>query len=116
MGSLILMPSLAVKPLIAVIGMFVWAVAAFIIVPPLQIRAMNAASGAPSLAASINIAGFNLGNALGAGAGSGVLKAGLGYSYVSYAGGLMAGIALLLFMILRARRATHNKQILNANS
>ncbi|WP_417877941.1 MFS transporter [Vibrio sp.] len=116
MGSLILMPSLAVNHWIAIVGMFVWAVAAFIIVPPLQIRAMNAASGAPSLAASINIAGFNLGNAVGAGVGSGVLKAGLGYSYVSYAGGLMAGVALLLLIVLRSRTTTQSEPLLDSNA
>lgn len=101
MSSLLLMPFIAVNQITALLGLFVWAVAAFIIVPPLQIRAMNAASGAPSLAASLNIAGFNLGNALGASVGSGILNAGLGYSFVSYAGGLMAGVALLLLIILR---------------
>jgi DHA1 family inner membrane transport protein len=58
---------------------FFWGIATFAVVPPLQMRVMNAAQGAPSLAASVNIGAFNLGNALGAAIGGGVIAAGLGY-------------------------------------
>lgn len=90
--------SLAVFPLVAgtqlgaAIGLFVWSVAAFAIVPPTQMRVMRAAVEAPGLASSVNIGAFNLGNAVGAALGAAVLSAGLGYGVVMVVG---AGLALL---------------------
>jgi DHA1 family inner membrane transport protein len=52
---------------------FLWGVASFALVPPLQIRVMSAAADAPNLASSVNIGAFNLGNAIGA-----ALRAGAG--------------------------------------
>jgi DHA1 family inner membrane transport protein len=82
----------------AAIGLLVWGAAAFAIVPPVQMRVMKAASEAPGLASSINVGAFNLGNALGAAIGAGVIGLGLGYASVSIAGGLLAaaGLALVL--------------------
>lgn len=82
----------------AAIGLLVWGAAAFAIVPPVQMRVMEAASEAPGLASSINVGAFNLGNALGAAIGAGVIGLGLGYASVSIAGGLLAaaGLALVL--------------------
>src|SRR5690606_37484999 len=60
----------------AAIGLVAWGAAAFAIVPPVQTRVMQAASEAPGLASSINIGAFNLGNAVGAALGSGVIKIG----------------------------------------
>jgi len=51
------------------IGLLLWGGAAFAIVPPVQMRVMEAASEAPGLASSINVGAFNLGNALGAAVG-----------------------------------------------
>ncbi|HZV11314.1 MAG TPA: MFS transporter, partial [Novosphingobium sp.] len=56
---------------------FVWGVASFALVPPLQVRVMTAAADAPNLASSVNIGAFNLGNAFGAALGGGVIAAGL---------------------------------------
>ncbi|AUG54157.1 MFS transporter [Thalassospira marina] len=50
----------------AVITVGILGAAAFSTVPPLQMRVLAKAEGAPSLASSINIAAFNLGNAGGA--------------------------------------------------
>ncbi len=82
----------------AAVGLLVWGAAAFAIVPPVQMRVMEAASEAPGLASSINVGAFNLGNALGAAIGAGVIGLGLGYASVSIAGGLLAaaGLALVL--------------------
>ena len=82
----------------AAIGLLVWGAAAFAIVPPVQMRVMQAASEAPGLASSINVGAFNLGNALGAAIGAGVISLGLGYASVPIAGGLLAaaGLALVL--------------------
>jgi MFS transporter, DHA1 family, inner membrane transport protein len=76
------------------IGLF--GVAGFATVPPLQLRVMEKAAGAPALAAAANIAAFNLGNALGAWLGGMAIDAGLGYTAPNWIGGLLAlaGLAL----------------------
>lgn len=91
-------PWLARTPIGAAAGVFVWAVAAFALVPPVQMRVMRAASGAPGLASSVNIGAFNLGNAIGAALGAAVLDAGLGYAAVMVAGGGLALLGLLLVL------------------
>lgn len=83
----------------AAIGLLVWGAAAFAIVPPVQMRVMQAASEAPGLASSINVGAFNLGNALGAAIGAGVISLGLGYGAVSIAGGLLAAAGLGMVFI-----------------
>lgn len=82
----------------AAIGLLFWGAAAFALVPPVQMRVMLAASEAPGLASSINVGAFNLGNAVGAALGAGVISLGFGYAAVSIAGGLLAagGLALVL--------------------
>ncbi|SFJ70823.1 MFS transporter, DHA1 family, arabinose polymer transporter [Sphingomonas sp. NFR04] len=64
---------------------FLWGVASFALVPPLQVRVMTAAADAPNLASAVNIGAFNLGNAFGAALGGGVIAAGLGYPAVALA-------------------------------
>ncbi|GAB6899051.1 MFS transporter [Kineosporia succinea] len=63
----------------------------FATVPGLQMRIMNHAAHAPTLASGANIAAFNLGNAFGAWVGGLTLAAGLGYTSPLWAG---AGITL----------------------
>jgi len=77
---------------------FVWGIASFALVPPLQVRVMSAASAAPNLASSVNIGAFNLGNAIGAAIGGGVIGGGLGYPAVSLAGAATAVLGLLLVL------------------
>ena len=86
----------------AVATVFAWGVATFALVPPLQARVMGAASDAPTLASSINIGAFNLGNAAGAALGGGVIALKLGYGGVSVAGAGMAAAAFLT--VLASRR------------
>jgi MFS transporter, DHA1 family, inner membrane transport protein len=89
----------------AAIVLLLWGGAAFAIVPPVQMRVMQAASDAPGLASSINIGAFNLGNAIGAAVGGGVISAGLGYAAVPVAGGLMAAAGLgLVWLSHRSAR------------
>lgn len=85
----------------AALMMIVWGAATFGVVPPLQMRVMRVASEAPGLASSVNIGAFNLGNALGAAAGGGVITAGLGYSTVPVMGAVVAATGLLLVLINR---------------
>ncbi|MEC7691755.1 MAG: MFS transporter [Pseudomonadota bacterium] len=89
--------SVIVVPLI-----FLWGIASFAVVPPLQSLVVQEASEAPNLASAMNIGAFNLGNAVGAALGGGVISAGLGLPAVALAG---AGTALLgLLMVLVASR------------
>ena len=87
----------------AVATVFAWGVATFALVPSLQARVMSVASDAPSLASSINIGAFNLGNAIGAALGGGVISAGLGYAWVSIPGAAMAAGGLALVLLTRGR-------------
>jgi DHA1 family inner membrane transport protein len=89
----------------AAIGLVAWGAAAFAIVPPVQMRVMQAASEAPGLASSLNVGAFNLGNALGAAVGGAVISLGLGYAAVPVAGGLLAAAGLGLVWLGRARPA-----------
>ena len=90
---------------VSAVLIFLWGVASFALVPPLQMRVMAAASDAPNLASAVNIGAFNLGNAIGAALGGGVIGAGLGFPAVALAGAAasLAGL-VLLFSIRRSAR------------
>ena len=88
-------------PVTAAIAILIWGIASFAIVPPLQMRVMDAASDAPNLASAMNIGAFNLGNAIGAALGGGVIGAGLGLPAVSLAGAAMAAVALAMLLAFR---------------
>lgn len=94
-------PLLLTNEIAAGATLLLWGAAAFAIVPPVQTRVMLAAHDAPGLASSLNIGAFNLGNAIGAALGGGVLSAGLGYAAVPVAGGVCAVAALLLVWLGR---------------
>lgn len=90
-------------PVTAAIAILIWGIASFAIVPPLQMRVMDAASDAPNLASAMNIGAFNLGNAIGAALGGGVIGAGFGLPAVSLAGAMMAAMALAMLLAFRRR-------------
>lgn len=70
---------------------------AFATVPPLQMWVLEKADGAgQSLASSLNIAAFNLGNALGAWLGGFVIDHGLGLGAVTWVAALLPASGLLL--------------------
>lgn len=104
-------PILAQSQIGAAIALVIWGAATFALVPPLQMRVMSVAHEAPGLASSVNIGAFNLGNAVGAAAGALVLDLGWGYSAVSFAGALLAGLALLL-VLLQIKRESSPAQAL----
>jgi DHA1 family inner membrane transport protein len=93
------------SPAPAAFSIFAWGVATFALVPPLQMRVMAAAAQAPNLASSVNVGAFNLGNALGAAVGGGVISLGWGYPAVAIAGALLAAGGLLLVLVTRTRGA-----------
>jgi DHA1 family inner membrane transport protein len=82
---------------------FLWGIASFALVPPLQVRVMSAAADAPNLASSMNIGAFNLGNAIGAALGGGVIALGYGLPAVSLAGATLSMLGLA--GVLLARRS-----------
>ena len=93
---MLVLPLLLTSKVGALLGLLIWGIATFAIVPPVQIRVMQAAADAPGLAASVNIGAFNLGNALGAAAGGAVISAGWGYVAVPWAGAALAAAGLAL--------------------
>ncbi|MCE8039727.1 MFS transporter [Halomonas sp. MCCC 1A11062] len=90
-------------PLPAAASILIWGIASFAIVPPLQMRVMEAAKDAPNLASAVNIGAFNLGNAIGAALGGAVINVGLGYPAISLAGAAMAMLGLLMVLGLAWR-------------
>jgi len=80
----------------AVVTIFVWGVAIFAAVAPLQLRVVTAAHGAPNLASSLNQAAFNLGNATGAWLGGAALTSGAGYADLPWIGAGLAVAAALV--------------------
>jgi DHA1 family inner membrane transport protein len=67
------------------------------IVPALQIRLMDVAADAQTLAASLNHSAFNIANALGAWLGGVAIAAGLGWASTGWLGALLAIAGLLIF-------------------
>lgn len=95
---------------------FLWGVASFALVPPLQVRVMHAAADAPNLASAMNIGAFNLGNAIGAALGGGVIAAGLGYPAVALAGAAASALGLVAVIISVRRKYTMDQRQLCRNS
>ncbi len=97
----------ATSPLLAVPALFLMGAAGFATVPALQMRVMQHAGQAATLASGANIAAFNVGNGLGAWIGGVTITAGLGYTSPLWAGASLAAaaFALLVLAVARARRA-----------
>ena len=84
--SLFVLPLVIHAKVATLVVVFVWAMAAFGLVPGLQSRVVDKARDAPNLASTLNIAGFNLGNAGGAFLGGVVIDQGWGLPAVPVAG------------------------------
>jgi DHA1 family inner membrane transport protein len=78
----------------AIVTIFVWGIAAFATVPPLQARVVEKAKDAPNLASTLNIGAFNVGNAGGAWLGGAVLTHGHGLDALPWAAAVVALAAL----------------------
>ncbi|MGY5010923.1 MFS transporter [Streptomyces sp. 900105755] len=93
---------------VAVVLIFLIGFFGFATVPPLQKRVLDNAAGAPTLASSLNIGAFNLGNAIAAWLGGLTIDAGYGYASASAVGAAMAAAAVLVALLsvhLDTRRA-----------
>lgn len=64
---------------------------------------MGAANGAPSLASSVDIGAFNLGNAAGAAIGGLVIASGFSYPAVVITSSFIAALALAVVLITSKR-------------
>ncbi|MFC8182063.1 MFS transporter [Rhodococcus sp. NPDC057297] len=92
-------------PWFAFAWMFVLGAAGFSIIPPLASKLIGAASEAPHLAATVNIAGFQLANAAGAWIGSIALSGGNSVGILPAIGAVLAVAAVgLLFLSRRTAR------------
>lgn len=78
----------------AVVVLFLWGMAAFGTVPPLQTRVLDSAREAPNIASALNVGAFNLGNAGGALLGGLVIDGGFGLTAVPLAAALVALVGL----------------------
>lgn len=90
----------------AEITLSLWAAAAFAAVPALQINVVTYGKKAPNLVSTLNIAAFNVGNAIGAWVGGVVIAQGLGLTSVplAAAGIALLGLVLCLVTFSRAKR------------
>jgi DHA1 family inner membrane transport protein len=94
-------------PFTAVVFVGLLGVASFATVAPMQLRVLEKASGAgQNLASSLNIAAFNLGNALGAWVGGVVIERGPGLQALGWVAALLtlAGLAIALWSRALDRR------------
>lgn len=82
--------------------------AAFATVSPLQLWVLRKAEGAQSLASSLNIGAFNLGNAFGAWLGGAVIASGTGLPALTWIGALVPASALLVALYAIRRERTRD--------
>lgn len=88
---------------LAVVFVGLLGVAAFATVPPLQLWVLHKADDAQSLASSLNIGAFNLGNALGAWLGGVVVARGPGLGSLTWVAALVTLAGLLVALWGRQR-------------
>ncbi|WP_275076270.1 MFS transporter [Providencia rettgeri] len=103
--SMAIFPFIGTNAVGAGLGLLFWSIFSFGIVPPIQILVMNAATGAQALASSVNIGAFNLGNAIGAAIGGGVLSYGYSYSMISFMGTLVAVLGIAVILVIFRKRS-----------
>lgn len=86
---------------VAAAAVFFMAAFGFATVSPIQKLVMDRASraGAPTMAASVNIGMFNLGNVIGAWAGGATIAAGFGLASPNWAGAIFSLVALGLAVV-----------------
>src|SRR5258705_9271078 len=87
---------------------FVFGVASFANVPPMQMRVMKYGKAAPELAATANISAFNLANALGGMIGGAIVDSSFGASAIPFAAAILPVLALL-FILSREQRSKERR-------
>lgn len=89
----------ATNQVATVVGLGLMGGIGFATVPGLQMRIMNHASDAPTLASGANIAAFNVGNALGAWLSGLALAVGLGYTSPLWVGAIVTLLGLVVLLV-----------------
>ncbi|MGI5175063.1 MFS transporter [Dactylosporangium sp. CA-152071] len=102
---LVLFALTASNQVLTVVSLALMGAFGFATVPGLQMRIMQYAGQAPTLASGANIAAFNVGNALGAWVGGVTIGAGLGYTSTLWAGAALSFLGLLV-LLAATRHAT----------
>ncbi len=97
----------------ALVTLFVWGIVAFAVGPAAQVRVLDAASGAPNLASTLNQGAFNLGNAGGAWLGGLVIAAGRPLTELPWLG---AGVALVALAVVAYSAQTDGQARLAAQA
>lgn len=101
--------------ILMLLTVFIFGMAAFGIVPGLQLNVLNTAKEAPTLASTLNIAAFNLGNALGAYTGGIVidLNIGGGLPAVPLVASLVTVVGIFFTLWGAQQQNRNNQQELN---
>jgi MFS transporter, DHA1 family, inner membrane transport protein len=100
----------------AAVTIFVWGIAAFATVPPLQMRVVEKATAAPNLASTLNIGAFNLGNAGGAWLGGLAISHGLGLDALPWVAAAVSLAALLLTWLAARMDAPSSKRAVSGQA
>jgi DHA1 family inner membrane transport protein len=77
---------------------FVFGIASFANVPPMQMRVMKYGKAAPELAATANISAFNIANALGGLIGGAIVDSSFGASAIPFAAAIVPLVGLLFIL------------------
>jgi MFS transporter, DHA1 family, inner membrane transport protein len=107
--SLVLWPAAMIASLIVVgfvapfkwpflAAAFVFGIASFANVPPMQMRVMKYGKAAPELAATANISAFNVANALGGLIGGAIVDSSFGAGAIPFAAAIVPLVALLFIL------------------
>nr|WP_206025275.1 MFS transporter [Rhodococcus sp. 14C212] len=99
---LIVFAATADSKIMTILSLFLLGAFGFATVPGLQMRIMNYAYAAPSMASGANIAAFNVGNALGAWLGGLTIAAGLGFTSPIWMGAGVTAAGLVVLLIATA--------------
>lgn len=104
--------------IIAYTCVFLMAAFGFATVSPIQKLVMDRANraGAPTMAASVNIGMFNLGNALGAWVGGAAIAAGYGLTSPNWAGAILSIVALVLAAFASRSQSSEALQMATENN
>nr|WP_297353927.1 MFS transporter [uncultured Caldimonas sp.] len=90
-------------PAAVAVGIFLWGMAAFATAPGLQSRVLDEAADAPALGSTLNIAAFNLGNAVAAWIGARALDAGMPLSGLPLLSAVLTAAAFVLLVVMGVR-------------
>ena len=90
----------------AEINLLLWGIASFSLVPALQVNVMRFGHAAPNLVSTLNIAAFNVGNALGAWLGGLVLQRGFGLDAIPLVGAALALLGVAAAILSSRSRST----------